>query len=125
MLEGYICFSNISKFYFIFGYKYICIKLTFHSSVRLKMAAPCATFRCLLGPWGRLALLRQAAAGSLRFYGVRAAATGELVTHTGQVRGCGGGSGGSRLRAGNCPLGSRLCAGSAGLSRTWSRAGSS
>lgn len=35
MLEGYICFSNISKFYFIFGYKYICIKLTFHSSVHL------------------------------------------------------------------------------------------
>lgn len=35
MLEGYICFSNISKFYFIFGHKYICIKLTFHSSVHL------------------------------------------------------------------------------------------
>ncbi|XP_031444978.1 NADH dehydrogenase [ubiquinone] iron-sulfur protein 6, mitochondrial [Phasianus colchicus] len=49
------------------------------------MAAPGATFCCLLRPWGRLVLLRQAAAVSLRFYGVRAAATGELVTHTGQV----------------------------------------
>ncbi|XP_010706914.1 NADH dehydrogenase [ubiquinone] iron-sulfur protein 6, mitochondrial [Meleagris gallopavo] len=49
------------------------------------MAAPYATFRCLLRPWGRSVPFRQAAAVSIRFYGVRVAATGELVTHTGQV----------------------------------------
>lgn len=91
----------------------------------LKMAAPWATFHCLLRPWGRSVLLRQAAAVSIRFYGVRAAATGELVTHTGQVRGCGGGSGACRLRAGSSPLGSWLGAGSSRFSWAWSQAGSS
>ncbi|XP_054237591.1 NADH dehydrogenase [ubiquinone] iron-sulfur protein 6, mitochondrial [Indicator indicator] len=50
---------------------------------RLKMAAPGATFRCLL-PLGR-SLRSRPGAVSFRPYGVRASNTGELVTHTGQV----------------------------------------
>lgn len=49
------------------------------------MAAPGATFRRLLLP--RLLPPRAALpAASPRRYGLRAAATGEAVTHTGQVR---------------------------------------
>lgn len=52
---------------------------------RLKMAAPGATFRLLL-PFRPLA-----AAVAVRAYGVRASGTGELITHTGQVRAWGRG----------------------------------
>ncbi|XP_025949668.2 NADH dehydrogenase [ubiquinone] iron-sulfur protein 6, mitochondrial isoform X3 [Dromaius novaehollandiae] len=52
----------------------------------LEMAAPWATFRCLLLlSRAELPRLVAAAAGSSRLYGVRASGTGELVTHTGQV----------------------------------------
>ncbi|OXB66342.1 hypothetical protein ASZ78_003733 [Callipepla squamata] len=49
------------------------------------MAAPCATFRRLLRPWGRSVARRVDPPVSFRLYGVRIADTGEPVTHTGQV----------------------------------------
>ncbi|KAM6376523.1 NADH dehydrogenase [ubiquinone] iron-sulfur protein 6, mitochondrial isoform 2-T2 [Alca torda] len=48
------------------------------------MAAPGATFRRLL-PLGRWLPSRPLPTAAARAYGVRASATGELVTHTGQV----------------------------------------
>ncbi|XP_064362816.1 NADH dehydrogenase [ubiquinone] iron-sulfur protein 6, mitochondrial isoform X2 [Dromaius novaehollandiae] len=63
----------------------------------LEMAAPWATFRCLLLlSRAELPRLVAAAAGSSRLYGVRASGTGELVTHTGQVRAAAGEGGGRR-----------------------------
>ncbi|XP_042654166.1 NADH dehydrogenase [ubiquinone] iron-sulfur protein 6, mitochondrial isoform X2 [Tyto alba] len=47
------------------------------------MAAPAATFRCLR-PLCR-SLRSRPVAAAVRPYGVRVSATGELVTHTGQV----------------------------------------